>query len=502
MSTDLLDLEQFGPQLRQQGLGFPFGCLVATADQRTFVRRWQGLAVQLAVGRQRQALKAHVGHGYHVFRQLRVQMPTQRVDPLHRPFEGRGEIGHQALVAWGLFTAQHHGLLDFGMFGQTRFDLAQLDPEATDLHLGVIAPQVFQVAIGTPAHQIAGAVQARQWVAVERVGDEFFPGQILAVQVTLGHTRATDIQLSHHPQRHGLALGIEYIKTGVADGSANRQAATVRPGDLVGRGEGRGFGRAVAIEQVLWSSVRQYPRDHRRVQHITADNQVTQARESIAQARGVLMEQPGGHPQHRHRLLQQQALEIFRGEQVGLADHHHAAAIEQRRPDVKGAGVECRVGGEGHPVPGIEVGITVVDHQTADSPMRHQNTLGGAGGAGGVHDVGHAFAGLRHRQVIAVQALQTLPVEVNALHAGVQRHLAASQQDPCLAVLDHEALAFHRGVDIQRDIDRAALERRQLADQQLMGPFQQDRHAVARLYTETAQMPSQAVGPGVELGIA
>ncbi len=93
------------------------------------------------------------------------------------------------------------------------------------------------------------------------------------------------------------------------------------------------------------------------------------------------MEQPGGHPQYGYRLFQQQALEIQWREQVVLPDHHHTATIEQWRPDVQGAGVKGRIGGERHAILRSEVGITVVDHQAADGPVRHQHPLRRAGGA-------------------------------------------------------------------------------------------------------------------------
>ncbi len=44
------------------------------------------------------------------------------------------------------------------MLAQRRLDLAQLDPEAADLDLLIDPPQELQVAVGTVARQIAGAI--------------------------------------------------------------------------------------------------------------------------------------------------------------------------------------------------------------------------------------------------------------------------------------------------------------------------------------------------------
>ncbi len=80
--------------------------------------------------------------------------------------------------------------------------------------------------------------------------------------------------------------------------------------------------------------------------------------------------------------------------------------------------------------------------------------------------------------------------------------MATSQQDTRLAVLDHERLSLYRRVDVQRHVHRRAFEHCQLTGEQIVAAFQQDRHAVTRLHTEPQQMPRQAIGPGVEFGVA
>ncbi len=195
----------------------------------------------------------------------------------------RRDISDQTLVAGRILTAQHHGFANLGVFGQTCFDFTQFNTETTNLHLLVIATEVFQVAVGTPANQVAGAVQASLWVAVERVGDESLKGQLIPVQITPGDTLPTDIQLAGHAQRHRLALVIEHIQTAVAHRFADRDRAIADRHNLVGSGERGGFGRAITVEQMLWGIVRQYPANNGRVQHITADNQVAQARKGLAQ---------------------------------------------------------------------------------------------------------------------------------------------------------------------------------------------------------------------------
>ncbi|CRM47170.1 hypothetical protein [Pseudomonas sp. 58 R 3] len=212
-------------------------------------------------------------------------------------------------------------------------------------------------------------------------------------------------------------MGIQHIGTAVADRPANRDAALLGRGDFKGGREGGGFGRAVAVEQVLRCAVLEYSGDDTWVEHIAADDQVTQLREQRQQPIGVLVEQAGGHPQHADRLLLQQRGEICLGQQRVLVDHHHRAAVEQGRPHVEGAGIERRVGGKGHTVVLIEIGVTVVDHQARNCPVRHQYALWHAGGAGGVHDVRRRLGRLLQRRVAVGGVSEIEAVQVQTTSA-------------------------------------------------------------------------------------
>ncbi len=106
----------------------------------------QRLAVDLAVGRQRQRFELHERRRHHVRRQCLLQLLAQR----------RGDRGaarcshhvrHQPLGACDILTRQHHRLVHLGQGAQRGLDLAQLDPEATDLHLMVDASR------GSPARR-------------------------------------------------------------------------------------------------------------------------------------------------------------------------------------------------------------------------------------------------------------------------------------------------------------------------------------------------------------
>ncbi|KPB13562.1 Uncharacterized protein AC518_0211 [Pseudomonas syringae pv. syringae] len=272
--TDPFDRQYVRPDRCQQGLDFALRGFITTIDQRLRIRRRQRLAIELAVGSQRQRIELHVGCRHHVVRQRALQVVAQVFD-VDRLL--RCDISHQTLVAGNILTAQHHGFTNIGVFGQARFDFTQFNAETTNLHLIVIATQVLQIAVGAPANQVARAVNQRIDLFTERIDDKLRSAQLIPIQIALGNALPADIQLAGYAQRHWLALAVEHIQASVAHRFADRDRAIVDRHNLVGGGERRGFGRAITIEQMLRRVVGQYPCNHCRVQHIAADNQVAQA---------------------------------------------------------------------------------------------------------------------------------------------------------------------------------------------------------------------------------
>ena len=74
---------------------------------------------------------------------------------------GAGDIADQALVAGAVLAGDHHRLLHPVQPGQRRLDLAELDAIPADLDLLIGAPQIPQLPISAPAHQIPGAIHPR-----------------------------------------------------------------------------------------------------------------------------------------------------------------------------------------------------------------------------------------------------------------------------------------------------------------------------------------------------
>jgi len=132
---------------------------------------------------------------------------------------------HQPLLAGVVLAREHRSLRDSGLAVQGRFDLAQLDAEATDLDLVVDAPHVVQAAIGQPAHQVAAAVHAATG-GIEGIGDKTLGRQGRAIQIAARQVFAGDVQLAGHAYRDRLQASVEHVHLGVVQRRADRHART------------------------------------------------------------------------------------------------------------------------------------------------------------------------------------------------------------------------------------------------------------------------------------
>ena len=129
-----------------------------------------------------------------------------------------------------------HGLADHADAPAERgLDLPGLDAEAADLDLVVEPAQELQRAVGAPAHEVAGAVQALPGAG--RVGHEALRGQLRATEVAAGDAVAADVQLAGLADRHGPAVRIQDVDPVLAMG---RPMGTIVPAaGVLGEGGSR-----------------------------------------------------------------------------------------------------------------------------------------------------------------------------------------------------------------------------------------------------------------------
>ena len=139
------------------------------------LRRRQRLAINLAVGGERQRREEDKGGGHHIVGQARPEGAAQlaRVEGRSPPALGN-HIGHQSPSPTLSPRARTTASRMAGWCGQRGFDLSQLDPEAADLDLMIQAVQGTRCCRrpdSAPDRPSCRVVRPR---SAEGVGDEFF----------------------------------------------------------------------------------------------------------------------------------------------------------------------------------------------------------------------------------------------------------------------------------------------------------------------------------------
>ncbi|GAA0455080.1 hypothetical protein GCM10009531_53940 [Actinoplanes capillaceus] len=216
VGADRVQAEDVGEQGAQGG--FQRGGRGAAGDHRHLGRR-EGTLVDLAVRGERQPVQPDDHRRDQVVGQGRGQFGAQR---------GRIDVtGHVTGQADHRAGHRQDGRAGHpGQRGQGGLDLAELHPEAADLHLLVGAAHVLDLAVRADRDQVAGTVHAVAGVAV-RVGHEPLGGQRRPAPVAAGQRRPGQVQLADHTGRHGLEPGVEDVRAGVLQRGADRDGGGI-----------------------------------------------------------------------------------------------------------------------------------------------------------------------------------------------------------------------------------------------------------------------------------
>jgi hypothetical protein len=116
------------------------------------------------------------------------------------------------------------------MSGEDGLNLAGLDPESADLHLGVGSPEDQQVTVGEPSCPIAGSIHARTG-RTERIRDELLGRERGAAEVATRDSSASDEQFAGEPDRERVHPIVQHIEAQVL----NRPPDRYRPGTMAPR---------------------------------------------------------------------------------------------------------------------------------------------------------------------------------------------------------------------------------------------------------------------------
>ncbi len=393
---------------------------------------------------------------------------------------------------------------------QRRLDLSELDAKAAHLHLEVGATQKLYGPIRCPAPLISGAIHPRSANPRIRIGHEALLRQLWPFQVPVRYSGAANVNLPGHPDGGQAPLRVQDVYPCVGDRTAYGNAACpVRDSlDPVPRGERRTLGRAIDVHQSPGRAATHELSDGTRIAQLSAVQQISQIGERLGNLSQVLVEECGRQEQGADALVPEQLRKTPYIECVVRSHDHDTGSIQQRAPHFERAGIEGGVGRERDPIAGIDLHVVGVDDQTANGPVRHHDTLGLAGGPGGVHHIGSRFPTDRHTRIAQRPGTFARPREYFWRRDRPQpwllpiRRGSIEQHAPGLAVLGDESQPLFRPLRVQRHVRRSALADSQLADDQLDRSLQQERHAIAHLHTFLLQMARESVRLVVQLRIA
>jgi hypothetical protein len=142
---------------------------------------------------------------------------------------------------------------------ECRFDLLDLDEDSAQLHLLIIAANIFDGAVALIAYDVAAFVESEARFVTVWMRYEPFGGKLRASAIAPGETIAPDIELARDTDRYQFQVGIEHIEIGVGDGPADghwgyclRHQCGIAPRRIIG-----GLGGAVEIDQTTAGQVLQ-----------------------------------------------------------------------------------------------------------------------------------------------------------------------------------------------------------------------------------------------------
>src|SRR5262249_1005496 len=140
------------------------GCLVPIFQRWN----WQGLAVDLAAGGQRETFQQHKSRRNHVFGKLGLQL-TPQDDIVRLPSRRCRQVSDEPFVSWPILAHNHDCLNNALAPAEDRLDFPQFNTQTAELHLEVRPAEILDRAIAQKTRQIAGLVQSRsrnvaEWV--------------------------------------------------------------------------------------------------------------------------------------------------------------------------------------------------------------------------------------------------------------------------------------------------------------------------------------------------
>src|SRR5882672_6034173 len=106
------------------------------------------------------------------------------------------------------------------MADQPSLDLTQLDPEAPNLHLIVVASQELDLSPRQPPAQVSRPVDAGSRLTTEGIRQESLRRQFRTIEISPRHTCSTDVHLPRRSDRRRVEVGVQNVDARIGDRTA------------------------------------------------------------------------------------------------------------------------------------------------------------------------------------------------------------------------------------------------------------------------------------------
>ncbi|GES19338.1 hypothetical protein Aple_022340 [Acrocarpospora pleiomorpha] len=424
--------------------------------------------------------------------------------------QGGHDVRGEAAVAGAVLADHDGGLVDGRVGAQHGFDLAGLDAETADLHLGVGPAEELQPPVLPPADQVPGPVEALPRLA-EGVGDETFRGEAGPPEVTTGQARAAQVELPGDSGGNRLEPRVQHVRPGARVGDADghdRSGSDVGVAEAEG-GVGGGLGRAVGVEHHAAAGV---PGDEFGRDAFGSGEQGGRRRQAYAV--GHRVEQRRGEDHERDAVGVRVVGERGARDAAFGGDDDEASAGEQAQAEIPEGDVETGRGELQDPAVRADAEpFALGGDEFGDTGVGEHDALGAAGGAGGVDDVGGVpgtqraavgLGGIVGRAVLQLtQRLRRVehqdgqPVHTRKL----ARHVRGRDQAGRRGVAEHVGDPVRGIVGVQRQVRGPGLQHGHLGHDQLGRPGYGERDDPLRPRPARDQRVREPVGPLVQLRV-
>src|SRR5512143_1261073 len=180
----------------------------------------KGTAIRFAIRGKWKLLQHNEGIRHHILRQLFLHILAQYANG-RSSLSFRNDVGHQALVPGNIFPCHDHNLSNSFVSPQHGFDLAELDPESSDLHLIVDAAKKLDITVTKVPDKVSRLVYASTRFRAEGVRNELLSCQVRSVQVTPRQSVTPCIQFARHTNWHKLEMLVQNVCLRVGYGAAD-----------------------------------------------------------------------------------------------------------------------------------------------------------------------------------------------------------------------------------------------------------------------------------------